>query len=94
LDTEHRDIQDRREAFERRVRELRKAKGIKSETLATALSYIARTSISHIERGGEDVPLTKILAYAREREVLPRELFVDRLPTVEAGNSLAGRRRD
>jgi hypothetical protein len=27
------------------------------------------------------VPLTKIFAYAREREVLPHELFVDRLPT-------------
>jgi len=79
--TEHGDIQGRREAFGRRVRELRKAKGIKHETLATALSYSARTSISHIERGSEDVPLTKIFAYALELRIEPHELYLDRLPT-------------
>jgi len=79
LVTEHEDIQARGEACGRRVRELRQAKGIKQEALATALSYSSRTSISHIERGREDVPLTKIFAYARELGVEPHELFVDRL---------------
>jgi DNA-binding XRE family transcriptional regulator len=47
------------------------------DTLAEALHYSSRTSISHIERGREGPPLTKILACALELEVHPHELFLE-----------------
>jgi transcriptional regulator with XRE-family HTH domain len=70
-------IQAWRQAFGRRVRGLRKARGMKQDTLADALHYSSRTSISHIERGREDPPLTKILACALELGVHPHELFLE-----------------
>ena len=66
-----------RQAYGRRVRGLRKARGMKQDTLAEALHYSSRTSISHIERGREDPPLTKILACASELGVEPHELFLE-----------------
>jgi transcriptional regulator with XRE-family HTH domain len=74
-DREH--IQAWKQAFGHRVRELRRARGIKQDTLAEALNYSSRTSISHSERGREDPPLTKILACASELEVQPHELFLE-----------------
>ena len=50
---------------------------MKQDTLADALHYSSRTSISHIERGREDPPLTKILACALELGVHPHELFLE-----------------
>jgi transcriptional regulator with XRE-family HTH domain len=70
-------IQAWRQAFGRRVRGLRQARRMKQDTLAEALSYSSRTSISHIERGREDPPLTKILACAMELGVHPHELFLE-----------------
>jgi transcriptional regulator with XRE-family HTH domain len=70
-------IQAWRQAFGRRVRGLRQARGIKQDTLAEALHYSSRTSISHIERGREDPPLTKVLACALELGVHPHELFLE-----------------
>jgi transcriptional regulator with XRE-family HTH domain len=64
-------------AFGRRVRGLRQAQRMKQDTLAEALHYSSRTSISHIERGREDPPLTKILACAAELGVHPHELFLE-----------------
>jgi transcriptional regulator with XRE-family HTH domain len=70
-------IQAWKQAFGRRVRRLRKARGIKQDTLAVALHYSSRTSISHIERGREDPPFTKILVYAQELGVQLHELFLE-----------------
>lgn len=70
-------IQAWRQAFGRRVRGLRQARGMKQDTLAEALHYSSRTSISHIERGREDPPLTKVLACALELGVHPHELFLE-----------------
>jgi transcriptional regulator with XRE-family HTH domain len=81
-------IQAWKQAFGRRVRGLRKARGIKQDTLAVALHYSSRTSISHIERGREDPPLTKILACAKELGVQPHELFL-REPHEEAVAAVA-----
>ena len=81
-------IQAWKQAFGRRVKELRRARGIKQDTLAEALHYSSRTSISHIERGREDPPLTKILACASELEVQPHELFLEE-PHEEAMAALA-----
>lgn len=69
-------IQAWKQAFGRRVREFRNARGMKQDALAGALHYSSRTSISHIERGREDPPLTKILACAKELGVHPHELFL------------------
>jgi transcriptional regulator with XRE-family HTH domain len=81
-------IQAWKQAFGRRVRGLRKARGIKQDTLAVALHYRSRTSISHIERGREDPPLTTILACAKELGVQPHELFL-REPHEEAVAAVA-----
>ena len=77
-----------RQAFGRRVRGLRRARGLKQDTLAEALHYSSRTSISHIERGREDPPLTKILACAAELGVHPHELFLEE-PQEDAMAALA-----
>ena len=76
-------IQAWKQAFGRRVREFRNARGMKQDVLAGALHYRSRTSISHIERGREDPPLTTILACAQELGVHPQELFL-REPHQEA----------
>jgi transcriptional regulator with XRE-family HTH domain len=81
-------IQAWKQAFGRRVRGLRKARGMKQDTLAEALHYSSRTSISHIERGREDPPLTKILACAQELGVQPHELFLEE-PQEDAMGMLA-----
>ena len=81
-------IQAWKQAFGRRVRGLRQAKGMKQDTLAEALTYSSRTSISHIERGREDPPLTKILACAAALEVQPHELFLEE-PREDAMAALA-----
>jgi transcriptional regulator with XRE-family HTH domain len=83
-------IQAWKQAFGRRVRGLRQAKGMKQDTLAEALAYSSRTSISHIERGREDPPLTKILACAAELGVQPHELFLGE-PRQDAMVALADR---
>jgi transcriptional regulator with XRE-family HTH domain len=75
-------------AFGRRVRGLRQARGMKQDALADALHYRSRTSVSHIERGREDPPLTKILACAKELGVQPHELFL-REPHEEAVAAVA-----
>src|ERR671931_1604300 len=81
-------IQAWKQAFGRRVREFRNARGMKQDALAGALHYRSRTSISHIERGREDPPLTKILACAQELGVHPQELFL-REPHQEAVAAVA-----
>jgi transcriptional regulator with XRE-family HTH domain len=81
-------IQAWKQAFGRRVREFRNARGMKQDALAGALHYSSRTSISHIERGREDPPLTKILACAQELGVQPHELFLEE-PQEEAMAALA-----
>jgi transcriptional regulator with XRE-family HTH domain len=81
-------IQAWRQAFGRRVRGLRQARGMKQDTLAEALHYRSRTSISHIERGHEDPPLTKVLACALELGVHPHELFLEE-PHADAMAALA-----
>jgi transcriptional regulator with XRE-family HTH domain len=81
-------IQAWKQAFGRRVRGLRKARGMKQDVLAEALHDRSRTSISHIERGREDPPLTKILACAKQLGVQPHELFL-REPHEEAVAAVA-----
>jgi transcriptional regulator with XRE-family HTH domain len=48
---------------------------MKQDALAEALGYYSRVSISHVETGREDLPLTKVFALAEALGVSPSELF-------------------
>lgn len=60
--------------FGRRVRELRKSKGLSQEALATACG-LDRTYIGGIERGERNVSLLNIQKISEALDVHARELF-------------------
>lgn len=60
--------------FGRRVRELRKSKGLSQEALATACG-LDRTYIGGIERGERNVSLLNIEKISQALDVPSRELF-------------------
>lgn len=62
------------ELLGRRVRELRKARGLSQEALALACS-LDRTYIGGVERGERNVSLVNIYKIARALGVGVRELF-------------------
>jgi len=51
-------------AFATRVKEARRALGMSQDELARKLGYESKSSISMIERGKQDLPLTKIYEIA------------------------------
>lgn len=61
-------------AFGRRVRAIRKEKGLSQEALA-ALADIDRSYMGHIERGEKNVTLTKIYQISNALNVDIRDLF-------------------
>ena len=61
------------EGFGRRVRQLRKAKGLSQEALAS-LCRLDRTYVGGIERGERNVALRNIEALARALEISMSEL--------------------
>lgn len=61
-------------AFGRRVRELRKEKGLSQEALA-ALADIDRSYMGHIERGEKNITLTKIYQISEALSIDISDLF-------------------
>lgn len=65
---------ERRQQFGRRVRVLRKARGLSQERLG-ARSGLHRTYVSSVERGQRNVSLDAIYGLAKGLAVPARELF-------------------
>ena len=63
-----------RKAFGKRVRELRKNKGLSQEAFADAVG-LHRTYIGSIERGEQNVSIDNIAKIAKALEVKTSELF-------------------
>ena len=61
-------------AFGERVRQIRKEKGLSQEAFAD-LAGIDRSYMGHIERGDQNITLTKILQIAKALEISIRQLF-------------------
>ncbi len=61
-------------AFGERVRQIRKEKGLSQEALAD-LAGIDRSYMGHIERGDQNVTLTKIHQIADALDVLATDLL-------------------
>jgi transcriptional regulator with XRE-family HTH domain len=68
------------EAVGRRVRHLRKARGWDQLALALASGLANASSISKIEKGQVDVPLSTLLAIASALEVPMSQLFYEDVP--------------
>lgn len=63
-------------AFGKRVRHIRKEKGLSQEALAD-LAGIDRSYMGHIERGDQNITLTKIFQIAKALETSPHHLICD-----------------
>ncbi|WP_283787044.1 helix-turn-helix domain-containing protein [Bermanella sp. WJH001] len=63
-------------AFGERVRQIRKEKGLSQEALAD-LAGIDRSYMGHIERGDQNITLTKIFQIAKALETSPHNLICD-----------------
>ena len=61
-------------AFGERVRQMRKEKGLSQEALAD-LAGIDRSYMGHIERGDQNITLTKIFQIAKALEISICQLF-------------------
>ncbi|MBA56702.1 MAG: transcriptional regulator [Pseudomonadales bacterium] len=61
-------------AFGERVRQIRKEKGLSQEAFAD-LAGIDRSYMGHIERGDQNITLTKIFQIAKALEISIRQLF-------------------
>lgn len=61
-------------AFGERVRQIRKEKGLSQEALAD-LAGIDRSYMGHIERGDQNITLTKIFQIAEALDIYPHELI-------------------
>lgn len=61
-------------AFGKKVRSIRKEKGLSQEALA-ALAGIDRSYMGHIERGEKNITLTKIYQISNALKVEVRNLF-------------------
>ncbi|MCP9479740.1 helix-turn-helix domain-containing protein [Marisediminitalea aggregata] len=61
-------------AFGERVRQIRKEKGLSQEALAD-LAGIDRSYMGHIERGDQNITLTKIFQIAKALEIPICQLF-------------------
>ncbi len=59
----------------RRIRDLRKQRGMSQEELAIKLGYESKSSINKIEQGIQDIPRRKIEAFARVLDVTPAYLM-------------------
>lgn len=72
------DARDASQAFGRRVREVRRAKGMPQDALAHAAD-IHPTAVGRYERGRREPRLSTILRLARALDVPPGELVDDLL---------------
>lgn len=63
-------------AFGEKVRQIRKEKGLSQEALAD-LAGIDRSYMGHIERGDQNITLTKIFQIAKALETSPQNLICD-----------------
>ena len=63
-------------AFGEKVRQIRKEKGLSREALAD-LAGIDRSYMGHIERGNQNITLTKIFQIAKALETSPQNLICD-----------------
>lgn len=68
-------IQDERKAIGLRVKQAREALGINQEDLAQALGYKNKAAVSKIERGVNDIPRPRILAFAEALQTTPEFLL-------------------
>jgi transcriptional regulator with XRE-family HTH domain len=61
-------------AFGEKVRQIRKEKGLSQEALAD-LAGIDRSYMGHIERGDQNITLTKIYQVAKALDIPPAKLL-------------------
>lgn len=59
----------------KRIRSRREELGISQEELAKRLGYKSRSSINKIEKGENDIPQSKIVAFARALQTTPEHLM-------------------
>lgn len=71
------------------IKLLRKAKNISQATLAEMTGYNDRSSIAKIEKGGVDIPRSKIILFAKALGVTPGELIGEVPSEEELRNSLS-----
>lgn len=59
----------------KRIKQRREELGLTQDELATRTGYKSRSSINKIERGGNDLPQTKIVAFAQALRTTPSYLL-------------------
>jgi transcriptional regulator with XRE-family HTH domain len=64
-------------AFGARIRRRRKQQGLKQTVIAEALNYAHPSSITHIEKGRADLPISKLYSLARVLDVPIWHFFLD-----------------
>jgi len=65
----------------KRIRARREELGISQEELAKRMGYKSRSSINKIEKGENDIPQSKIIAFAQALRTTPESLMGWELPT-------------
>ena len=65
----------------KRIRARREELGISQEELAKRLGYKSRSSINKIEKGENDIPQSKIVAFAQALQTTPERLMGWEQPT-------------
>jgi len=60
-----------------KIRELRIARGLTQEQLASLSGYNSKAGICKIEKGERDIPQRRLVDIAKALGVSPSELFVD-----------------
>lgn len=77
------------------IKSRRETLGLSQETLAQKVGYTSRSSIAKIENGEVDIPLSKIIAFAKSLHCTPMELMgwenKNGIPLNEDGLSLNGK---
>ena len=61
--------------FGDKIKYYRELNGMTQEELAKRLGYTSRSSIAKIETGNSDLPLSKVVAFARVFNVAPNDLL-------------------
>ena len=60
-----------------KIKQLREEREWSQEQLATLMGYKSKSSINKIELGINDIPQSKVLAFARIFEISPADLLID-----------------
>ena len=59
----------------KRIRQRRETLGLSQEELAKKLGYKSRSSINKIEKGENDIPISKVIAFAEALNTTPEYLM-------------------